>query len=50
VYKLIYSAKYSNLAGSKSNKTLIIFEKIGFKEYYKPKIPETLNASARRIY
>jgi hypothetical protein len=39
VYKLIYFAKYSKVAGNKSNKTSIIFDRIGFKEYYKPKIP-----------
>ena len=35
VYKLIYSAKYSKVAGNKGNKISKIFDKIGFKEYYK---------------
>jgi hypothetical protein len=50
VYKLIYSAKYSKVAGNKSNKTSIIFDKIGFEERYEKKIPEILNVRARRIY
>jgi len=50
VYKLKYSAKYSMVAGSKGNKTSIIFDKIDFKEYYKQNFPKIFNARERRMY
>ena len=38
------------VAGSKGNKTSIIFDKIDFKEYYKQNFPKIFNARERRMY